>query len=159
MNGIGSRAKVWVVAGLVALAGCATVDDGRQVGDRQAMNAFALYKKQVAQQIQRNSAHTFNGTLPPMLKSVVVLDITVAADGELRRVAVRRSNGFRQLERRAMDSVRRAGKLPAPTASLLQGRSQVSYLETWLFRADGRFQLRSLVTEPQPGADALVVRR
>jgi protein TonB len=66
-------------------------------------------------------------------------------------VSVRRSNGHRALEQAAIASVRRARPLPAPPPWILKGASAVSYVETWLFRADGRFQVRSLA-DIQPGA-------
>jgi periplasmic protein TonB len=116
---------------------------------------IGVYKTQVAARIAEGNAHVFSGELPPILKSIVVLDLTVERDGRPSRIHVSRSNGFKDLERVALESVRKAGALPAPTAAVLDGRSSVRYLETWLFRADGKFQLRSLVTQPQPGAERL----
>jgi protein TonB len=103
------------------------------------------YKKLVANQIAGASTHLFNDPLPEMLKSVVVLEITIDRQGRLGRVAVRRSNGFRELENRAIDSVRRATPFAAPTWLARHGEGSVSFLETFLFRDDGRFQIRSLV--------------
>jgi protein TonB len=80
-----------------------------------------------------------------MLKSVVVLDVTIGPDGKLLRVAVRRSNGFKALENLAMDSVRRAAPFPAPAWAVRRGDGTVNFLETFLFRDDGRFRIRSLV--------------
>src|SRR5689334_3239606 len=51
--------------------------------------------------IAAKSPHLFTDPLPDMFKSIVVLDITIGRDGALQRVAVRRSNGFKQLEARA----------------------------------------------------------
>ena len=86
----------------------------------------------------------FTEPLPEMFKSIVVLDITIGRDGALERVVVRRSNGFKQLEARALESVREAAPYAAPGLLVRHGGS-VSFLETFLFRADGRFQIRSLV--------------
>lgn len=116
---------------------------------------ITAYKTQVAARIADGHTQMFSGELPPILKSVVVLDVTVDRDGKPTRVLVSRSNGFKDLEKVAIESVRRAGVFPAPTAAVLQGRGNVRYLETWLFRADGKFQLRSLVTQPQPGAERM----
>jgi len=108
--------------------------------------AFTLesYKREVAGRIAANNPHLFTEPLPEMLKSIVVLDITIGRDGSLERVAVRRSNGFKQLEARAMESVRAAAPYAAPGLLIRHGGS-VNFLETFLFRADGRFQIRSLV--------------
>ncbi|HKO87936.1 MAG TPA: TonB family protein [Burkholderiales bacterium] len=116
---------------------------------------ISAYKGQVAQQIVKDHAGTFAGELPPILKSIVVLDLTVDRDGRVSRVAISRSNGFKDLERVAMESVRRVNAFPAPTNAVLNGKPNVRYLETWLFRHDGKFQIRSLVTAPQPGAEKL----
>ncbi len=118
-------------------------------------NNLSAYKAQVAAQIVEGHAQAFSGELPPILKSIVVLDLTVDRDGRATRVTLSRSNGFKELERIAMDSVKRAGALPAPTKAVMDGRGNVRYLETWLFRDDGKFQIRSLVTQPQPGAERM----
>jgi protein TonB len=51
------------------------------------------------------------------------------------------------LEDRALESVHRAAPFDAPSSQLLRGGS-VHFLETFLFRDDGRFQIRSLVQTP-----------
>src|SRR6188474_339604 len=66
------------------------------------------YKKSVAERIAQSSPDVFAEPLPEMFKSIVVLDITIDRDGRLSKVSVRRSNGFKALENRAMDSVKRA---------------------------------------------------
>jgi TonB family protein len=98
------------------------------------------YKRQVAQRIVSGSAYVYDEPVQPLLKSIVVLDISIDAQGRLQRVAVRRSNGFKELEQRAIDSVRRAAPFAVPPH-----QRGVSYLETFLFRHDGRFRVRSLV--------------
>jgi periplasmic protein TonB len=80
-----------------------------------------------------------------ILKSVVVLQITVDPAGELLGASVFRSNGYVELERRALDTVRRAAPFPAPAAGLTKERGSVYFLETFLFNHDDCFQIRSLV--------------
>ncbi|HLU77405.1 MAG TPA: energy transducer TonB [Burkholderiales bacterium] len=157
----------------LALGGCATTDQAQQtevsasapaskkkMRARRAANASAVagYKQQVAKRIYARNPQTFKGKLPPLLKSVVVLRVTVDGNGKATKVSVRRSNGFKQLERVALDSVRKAGPLPRPSAEVLAGGDSFSYLETWLFREDGKFQIRSLA-EAQMGAEGVVARR
>jgi hypothetical protein len=55
-----------------------------------------------------------------------------------------RSNGHKDVEQIAIRSVHRAGPLPAPSAELLGNRETVSFVETWLFRPDGHYQVRSV---------------
>jgi protein TonB len=106
------------------------------------------YKAEVARHIYRASAReTFDDAAPPLLKSIVVLSITVDSGGRAHARVVR-SNGFRSLEARALRSVRRAA--PLPRWSGAHGRS-IHYYETWLFRHDGRFQIRS-IAPPQSSA-------
>jgi protein TonB len=62
---------------------------------------------------------------------------------------VLRSNGIRSLERRAIQSVRAAAPLPIPAAGLLR-RGAADITETWLFRDDGRFQVRTLAQVQAP---------
>ena len=99
------------------------------------------YKVDVARHIHRASPRdSFEGAAPPLLKSIVVLAITVEPGGHVHARVVR-SNGFRELEARAVRSVRRASPLPRWDGA--RGHA-VHYYETWLFRSDGRFQIRSI---------------
>ncbi len=101
------------------------------------------YKRAFACRVYARSADwLYAGAPPPVLRSVVVLSIRVDATGRPTRVSVYRSNRIAELERRAMASVREAEPL-APDRRLLRGGS-AEFTETWLFRDDGRFQLRSL---------------
>lgn len=109
----------------------------------------AEYKVHVAQRIASASAETFADPLPEVLKSIVVLDIHIDRHGMPQQVSIRRSNGIRSLEKRAEESVRRAAPFDAPSSSLLRGAGAVQFLETFLFRDDGRFQIRTLVETPQ----------
>lgn len=103
------------------------------------------YKLEVAKRIAAASPDLFSDPIPEVLKSIVVLDIAIGRDGVPQQVSVRRSNGFRQLEQRAEASVRKAAPFSAPPSEVLRGASSVRFLETFLFRDDGRFQIRSLV--------------
>lgn len=102
------------------------------------------YKRDAARRVYfRNTAQLFDGAPPPVLKSIVVLSIKIDATGLPLAVGVMRSNGFRDLEQRAIKSVRDAAPLPIPHSAVVK-RGSVDYVETWLFRDDGRFQIRSL---------------
>jgi len=102
------------------------------------------YKKSVAERIAGSSPDIFSEPLPDMFKSIVVLDITIDNQGHLTQVSVRRSNGFKALENRAMESVKRAAPFVAPGFAVRGRDGSVRFLETFLFRADGRFRIRSL---------------
>jgi len=109
-------------------------------------NARSLeeYKAEVAHAIlHANASSTFIGKLPEILKSVVVLQITIDRNGFPFQVRMFRSNGYTDLEARAMQSVR-AAALPRPTGSVTGGGGTVTFTETWLFREDGKFQIRTL---------------
>jgi TonB family protein len=113
---------------------------------RIPMLTLDSYKKDFASRIARASADMYTEPVPEILKSIVVLDIAIDRDGNLRHVAVRRSNGFRALEHRAMDNVRRAAPFAAPPFTIRRADGSVSFLETFLFRDDGRFRILSLQT-------------
>jgi protein TonB len=123
---------------------------------RAAVSAAATldaYKRDAAQHIHSiNAPDIFEGAPPAILKSVVVLAIAVDAGGEVKSVSVQRSNGHRELEQRALQSVRRASPLPRPTRAVMRGAA-AGYYETWLFREDGRFQVRSVAMEQAKGGD------
>lgn len=108
------------------------------------------YKRAFARRVAAANVRGQAESLPPILKSVVVLDITVTADGTLERVVVWRSNGYTDLERTALESVRRIGAAPPPPAPALMGGGAVRFLETFLFRPDGLYQVRSIAGEMLP---------
>jgi TonB family protein len=103
------------------------------------------YKITVASRIVAANEEVFFEPLPEMLKSVVVLEITVDRHGYPLDVCVIRSNGYPELEQVALSSVLRAAPFDGPQPGVLQGAASVSFLETFLFRGDGFYQVLSLV--------------
>lgn len=148
---------------LASLCGCSSVQSVSSSTARLASRIFHpnttpaavpppspsldAYKTQVAYHVmQRNPSQIFNGRLPPMLPAIVVLNITVDKDGQLKDVEVQRSRDP-DASRVAVDSMRRSGPLPKP-ASLLATSDTLTFSETFLFNDQYRFQLRS-VAGPQ----------
>jgi protein TonB len=111
-------------------------------------SAEAAWRREVAQRIQvANASKVFEGAPPHPLKAVVVLDLIVGADGRLQRVSVIRTPSHaRELGDEAMRTVRAAVPLPAPPRALLN-YGNVRFTETWLFREDNRFQIRTLAQD------------
>ena len=107
---------------------------------------LADYKHSVAMRIAVANGALDAAPPPAMLKSVVVLEITVDNIGAPLAVSVLRTNGYAELTQRAIASVIDAAPFAAPAPALLQDDA-VSFLETFLFRDDDSFQLRSLVEE------------
>ena len=107
---------------------------------------MADYKRDVAQRIVRVTPETYSAPLPEVMKSIVVLEITVDDAGRAT-ASVLRSNGYAHLDQRALASVVKAAPFAPPASDLLQGAPTVTFLETFLFREDGLFQVRSLVSD------------
>ena len=113
------------------------------------------YQKEIAIAIVgSNVEQTFKGKLPPLLRSVVVLQVSIDSQGMPARVTMFRSNGFVELEKSAIAAVYRAAPYPVPGRSLLAGHSSITFTESFLFRNDGRFQVRTVAeqqsTEVEP---------
>lgn len=102
------------------------------------------YKKDFALKIVNGNRQVFDDPLPKMLKSIVVVDVTIDRHGKLSGVTVRRSNGYKELEKIALASVREAAPFDPPARSMGRRDGSVNFLETFLFRDDGRFQVRTL---------------
>jgi protein TonB len=101
------------------------------------------YKRAVAQQIlQANAPRTYDGVPPHLLRAVIVLQLTVDGKGTLTGIKTLRSRSTEHASA-ATKSVRAAGPLPAPPRELLRG-GHLEFAETWLFRDDGKFQVRSV---------------
>ncbi len=101
------------------------------------------YKREVADRIYLMAAEQiFPGTPPHLLRSVIVLGLTIDASGRLVDARVFRDNGDAETTRTALNSVRQGAPYPRPPARLLRG-GRLELNETWLFQDDGRFQLRT----------------
>lgn len=104
------------------------------------------YKTQVARQVvARNPEHIYAGTLPAQLPAIVVLEITVAPDGQVQDVNVQRSRNP-DASTIALASLRRSAPFPPPQ-QLAAPAGKLTFSETFLFADDERFQLRSLAEE------------
>ncbi len=103
------------------------------------------WRRALAQHIQSvNRQRVFEGRPPHPLKAIVVLELTVAADGRIERASVLRAPGHaRELGDEAVRTAQAASPLPPPPRALAS-RGAVRLTETWLFRQDNLFQLRSL---------------
>ncbi len=105
--------------------------------------ATDLYKKELAEKIVKASpAKVYREQPQALLRSVVVLEFEVDADGKLLNSTVRRSNNDQVAEATALASLREAAPLPKPAAILVR-HGPITMHETWLFNEDGRFQIRS----------------
>jgi periplasmic protein TonB len=105
------------------------------------------YKKEFAQHVAHTNPAVFHDPLPAMFKSIIVLDVTIDRTGRLAHVAVHRSNGYKDLEKVALNSVRQAAPFAAPARAIQRRDGSINFLETFLFRNDGRFQIRSIAND------------
>jgi protein TonB len=122
-------------------------------GTPKAPSPLDLYKQSAARHIvAKNRAHTFDDVPEHFLRSIVVLRIVVDGRGTVKTVLVDRGNGYTNLERAAVKAVRDSSPLPAPPPSLVR-LGTLEYSESFLFRKDNRFQVRSIALEqPDPSA-------
>jgi protein TonB len=86
----------------------------------------------------------YKGKLPPLLHAIVVAEIDVDANGNVRGVNMLRVPSHApDVTARVRELIRRASPLPAPVRL-----GPVRYVDTWLVDKSGRFQLDTL-TEGQ----------
>ncbi len=106
--------------------------------------ALENWKRTAAEKIYAvNRARLFDGRPEHLLRAVIVVEVTVDREGRVTRSKILRSPGITTLDSAALGSLKAASPLPAPPARLV-ARGPLVFSETWLFRKDGRFQLRSL---------------
>ena len=155
------RSKAFFATLLALLSGCASPPPPVPVEERSTISVdpppartpapvpspsltLDAYKAHVARHIvERNADRTFSGRLPPMLPAIVVVNITVDKEGQLTDVRVQRSRDP-DASRVALASMLRSGPLPRPRGLVAANTEAVSFLETFLFDRDYRFQLRTL---------------
>lgn len=134
------------VASAAPAAAAAEPTEARAAAGESSATSIDAYKRHFSELVYAASRAQLADALPPILKSVVVLDVTVNGEGKILNLAVWRSNGYEDLEEIALESVRRlGGAVPAPSDAVRGGQPALRFLETWLFRQDGRFQVRSMI--------------
>ncbi|MDY7573146.1 hypothetical protein [Actimicrobium sp. CCI2.3] len=106
------------------------------------------YKEVLAEHISNaNASQVYGGRPQAFLRSVIVVKFSVDASGKLLQSDIIRSNHDSTTDAIALGSLRASAPFPRPAQQLLShGRLELS--ETWLFNADGRFQIRS-IAQPQ----------
>ena len=106
--------------------------------------ALDSWKRVAAEKVYEvNRARLFDGRPEHLLRAVIVVEVTVDREGRVTRSKILRSPGIASLDTVALTSLKAASPLPAPPSKLV-ARGPLILSETWLFRKDGRFQLRSL---------------
>lgn len=103
------------------------------------------WKRSAAERIQTtNHALVYGGRPPNPLRAVVVVEMTVAADGQVRHADILRVPAHsKELGTVALRSLSAASPLPPPPRALV-AHGPMRVTETWLFRDDGHFQIRTL---------------
>ena len=106
--------------------------------------ALEDWKRTAAEKVYAaNRTQLFDGRPEHLLRAVIVVEATVDREGRVTRSKILRSPGIAALDSVALGSLKAASPLPAPPTKLV-ARGPLVFSETWLFRKDGRFQLRSL---------------
>ncbi|WP_051379058.1 energy transducer TonB family protein [Derxia gummosa] len=105
------------------------------------------YKRVVAERIAATSRLAMKQDAPrpadTALKGVTVVGLQVHEDGKIDRAWVVRSSGDDKLDQAAVASVTSIQPLPLPPENTTLGLGYTIFSESWLHRADGRFQLIS----------------
>jgi protein TonB len=106
--------------------------------------ALDNWKRVAAERVYAvNRAHLFDGRPEHLLRAVIVVEATVDREGRVTRSKILRSPGIASLDNVALASLKAASPLPVPPSKLV-AKGPLVFSETWLFRKDGRFQLRTL---------------
>jgi protein TonB len=135
--------RVAATQGPVAAAKPARPAAAPLTGQRTSYDSVDSYKEDVAEHIMaNNAAYTFDEKLPPILPAIVVLRITVDANGRMTDVSIQRAR-HKLPSQVALASMKRAGVLPKPQ-NLASAGHTLSFSETFLFNADNKFKLRTL---------------
>jgi protein TonB len=149
------RAAVCAAAGAAMIAGCSTQapapvssappasTSGRAPAPAPARSYGNVmdYRQAAGNAIYAaNAPLRSTGTLPALLRAIVVLEVEVDGSGRLALARVKRSGADATLDPVALDTLRKT-QLPVPSRNLLNRRGTVEYLETWFFDKEGKFQL------------------
>jgi hypothetical protein len=102
------------------------------------------YRQDAARHLYHHYSHRiYKGKLPPLLKSVGVVDVVIGPKGQVLQINWWRAPRHADVTREIENLILSAGPYPSPVKL-----RKVTYTETWLWHDSGRFQLDTL-TEGQ----------
>ena len=102
------------------------------------------YRQDAARHLYHHYSHRiYKGKLPPLLKSVGVVDVVIGPKGQVLKITWWRAPRHADVTQEIENLILSAGPYPAPVKL-----RNVTYTETWLWHDSGRFQLDTL-TEGQ----------
>ena len=114
------------------------------------MQPLDMWKRAAAERITAaNPQLCYSGPPPMPLRAVVVVQMQILPDGRLLKAELLRVPDHAvDLGPVALQSLHAAAPLP-PVPPALKVQGPLKSMETWLFRDDGKFQLRSLAPEQE----------
>ena len=108
------------------------------------INNLGDYKRVLANKImEATPAATFNGAIPPLLTSIVVVEVKIERDGDIAGLRVVRSRD-QKASAIALAAMRSAAPYPRPGKLMPAHHKTFEVSETFLFNKEYRFQLRTL---------------
>ncbi|CAN7698948.1 hypothetical protein LJR289_005639 [Pseudoduganella sp. LjRoot289] len=111
---------------------------------RPPANNLDDYKRLLAHKInEATPAATFTGAIPPLLTSIVVVEVKIERDGGIASLRVVRSRD-QKASGIALAAMRSAAPYPRPGKLMPAHHKTFDVSETFLFNKDYRFQLRTL---------------
>lgn len=99
------------------------------------------YRLEMARHIyERHGQHVHAGRLPPLIKGVGVIEVTINDQGQVTHMEwVRAPRHVPEVVKSIEDLIEAAQPYPAPAFA-----KQATFMETWLWNRNNRFQLDSL---------------
>ena len=111
---------------------------------KTASSSLTGYQQELALRIsEANANRVYTDRPQALLRSVIVLNFMINAEGKLLHSEVLRTNRDKTTEKIALASLSNASPFPKPPSHLLRS-DKLKITETWLFNNDGRFQLRTI---------------
>lgn len=108
------------------------------------VNNLGDYKRVLANKILEAAPHaTFTGAIPPLLTSIVVVEVKIERDGDIASLRVVRSRD-QKASAIALAAMRSAAPYPKPGKLMPAHHKTYELSETFLFNKEYRFQLRTL---------------
>lgn len=133
-----------------ALAGalCALLWTSSALAAPAASNAETpkAYRMDAAHHIYASfPEHIYKGKLPPLVHAIVVMEVDVGADGQVRDIhMIRTPSHAPEVTAAVKQMIQSVSPLPAP----MRMAGGTKYMDVWLVDKSGRFQLDTL-TEGQ----------
>ncbi len=122
----------------------AKISREKYVGANTAESIYAAYIDAWSRKVERIGTLNYPSSAKNRnLTGNLLLDVAINADGSIRSIVIDRPSGHRELDRAAIETVKRVGKFAPLPAEILKEADVLHIVRTWSWEIEGGYSLNT----------------